>query len=112
TAAAGSNSNNRFYANTIQNGNIGVALIGFADVTPFTFADTNNDVGGASAATGNSIKNYGGGGTTSPAAGIRTLAQYGINISYNTINNNDGAGVNHGTTLRGIFNNTAVSASA
>lgn len=111
TDAAGSNSNNKFYSNTIQNCNIGVALIGFADVTPFTFADQGNDVGGASLATGNTIRNYGGGGTTSPAAAVRTLAQYGVNISYNTINNNDGAGVNHATTLRGIYTNTATSAS-
>ena len=34
------------------------------------------------------------------------------NISYNTINNNDGGGVNHVTTLRGIYNNTATSATA
>jgi hypothetical protein len=112
TDAAGSHSNNKFYSNTIQNCNIGIALIGFAAVSPFTLADQNNDVGGASLATGNTIRNFGGGGTTSPAAGIRTLAQYGVNISYNTINNNDGGGINHGTTLRGVFNNTATSASA
>jgi len=112
TDAAGANSNNKFYSNTIQNCNVGIALIGFADVTPFTFADQNNDAGGASLATGNTIRNYGGGGATSPAAGVRTLAQYGVNISYNTINNNDGAGINHATTLRGIYNNTATSASA
>ncbi|MCB9341982.1 MAG: hypothetical protein H6577_27965 [Lewinellaceae bacterium] len=112
TDAAGTNSNNKFYNNTIQNCNIGIALIGFAAATPFTFADTGNDVGGASLATGNTIKNYGGGAATSPAAGIRTLVQYGINISFNTINNNDGGGANHATTLRGIFNNTATSASA
>ncbi len=112
TAASGSNSNNKFYHNTIQNCNIGIALIGFADVTPFANADQGNDIGGSSAATGNTIRNYGGGGITSPAAAVRTLAQYGINVSYNTINNNDGAGVNHATTLRGIYLNTATSASA
>src|SRR5207244_13456779 len=92
TSAAGSNSNNKFYTNTIQNCNIGIALIGFADVTPFTFADTNNDVGGAALATGNQILNYGGAAAAAnPAAGVRTLAQYGIHISYNTINNNNGS---------------------
>jgi hypothetical protein len=112
TDAAGANSNNKFYSNTIQNCNIGIALIGFADVTPFTFADQNNDVGGDAISTGNTIKNYGGGGTTSPAAGVRTLAQYGINVSYNTINNNDGGGVNHAAIVRGIYLNTATSANA
>ncbi|HNM26468.1 MAG TPA: hypothetical protein PKL15_13595, partial [Saprospiraceae bacterium] len=112
TAASGSNSNNKFFSNTIQNCNIGIAMIGYAAASPFTLADTGNDVGGSSAATGNTIKNYGGGGTSSPAAGVRTLAQYGLNISYNTINNNDGGGLNHATTLRGIYVNTATSANA
>ncbi|MCB0522669.1 MAG: hypothetical protein H6577_10810 [Lewinellaceae bacterium] len=113
TAASGANSNNKFYGNIIQNCNIGIALIGFAAATPFTLADTGNDVGGASAATGNTIKNYGGAAAaTNPAAAIRTLAQYGLNISFNTINNNDGGGVNHVSTLRGIYVNTATSASA
>ncbi|MGB4848634.1 MAG: hypothetical protein WBP41_11985, partial [Saprospiraceae bacterium] len=111
TAASGSNSNNKFYTNTIQNCNVGIALIGFADATPFALADQNNDVGGAAAGTGNTIKNYGGApAATNPAAGIRTLAQYGLNISFNSINSNDGGGVNHPSTLRGIFTNTAVSA--
>ena len=47
-----------------------------------------------------------------PAVAIRTLAQYGLNISYNTINNNNGAGTNHPDILRGIYTNTATSASA
>jgi hypothetical protein len=110
-SSAGTNSNNKFYTNTIQNCNIGIALIGYADAAPFLLADQNNDIGGAALSTGNTIKNYGGGGITSPAAAVRTLAQYGLNVSYNTINNNDGGGINHGTTLRGIYLNTAVSAS-
>ena len=35
TNATGSNSNNKFYSNTIQNCNIGITLIGFAAATPF-----------------------------------------------------------------------------
>ncbi len=81
TAASGANSNNKFYSNTIQNCNIGIALIGFADATPFSNADTGNDVGGAAAGTGNQILNFGGGAAAAnPAAGIRTLAQYGFNF--------------------------------
>ncbi len=112
TAVTGSNSNNKFYSNTIQNCNYGMALIGFADTTPFLLADTGNDIGGVSSATGNTIINYGGGAATNPAAAIRTLAQYNINVSFNTINNNNGSGVNHATTLRGIYLNTATSANA
>ncbi|MFZ4520576.1 MAG: T9SS type A sorting domain-containing protein [Bacteroidales bacterium] len=112
TTAAGANSGNKFYANTINGGNYGMGLIGFAGATPFTTCDVNNDVGGASLATGNTIQNFGGGAATNPSAGIRTLAQYSINVSYNTVNNNTGANANHATTFRGIFINTATSASA
>ena len=113
TAPAGSNSNNKFYSNTLQNCNIGVALIGYVDVTPFNLADQNNDVGGAAAATGNTIINFGGApAATNPAAGVRTQNQYGLNVSYNTLNNNTGVGVNHPATMRGIFLQAAVSASA
>jgi hypothetical protein len=113
TSISGANSNNRFYSNTIQNCNIGIALIGYTDVTPFTNADQNNDIGGVSAVTGNTIINYGGGaGATNPAAAIRTLNQYSLNVSYNTIHSNNGGGVNHASTLRGIFLNTAPSAGA
>ncbi|MDH4472963.1 MAG: GEVED domain-containing protein [Fluviicola sp.] len=112
TAATGSNSNNIFYSNTLQNVNIGIALSGFAAATPFTLADTGNDVGGSSLATANSILNFGGGGTTSPAAGIRTANQWTLNVSFNTVNNNTGAGINHATTLRGILIGAATSANA
>ena len=112
-SASGSNSNNQFFTNTIENCNIGIALIGFADITPFTFADNGNDIGGASSVTGNIIRNFGGGALASnPSAAVRTLAQYNVNVSYNTINNNNGAGVNHTSTLRGIYLNTAVSANS
>ncbi len=110
TTAAGSNSNNKFYSNTIQNCNIGIALIGYAASSPFTASDNGNDIGGLSSATGNTIINFGGGAVTNASAGIRTLAQQNINVSYNTINNNNGSGVNHATTLRGIYINTATSA--
>lgn len=107
TTASGSNSNNVFSLNTIQNCNIGIAMIGFAATTPFAEADMNNDV------TGNTIINYGGGtGATNPAAGIRTLNQYNVNVSNNVINSNNGGGVNHTSTLRGIYLNAATSANA
>ena len=112
TSASGGNSNNKFYSNTIQNCNIGIALIGFAASTPFTNADYGNDVGGSSALTGNTIINFGGGGNVSAAAGIRTLAQYTLNVSYNVINNNNGNGVSHAHDLRDIYLNTATSAGA
>jgi hypothetical protein len=119
-ATNGTNSGNRFYSNTINSGNGGIHFGGFAATTGVgpapvatTFlGDLNNDVGGASAATANTILNFGGGAVTSPAAGIRANFQWGINISFNTVNNNNGAGVNHATTLRGIYGQAGTSANA
>ncbi|WP_207492242.1 T9SS type A sorting domain-containing protein [Aridibaculum aurantiacum] len=112
TSAAGTNSNNRFYNNTIQNCYTGIYLRGFAAASPFSLYDTNNDVGGTAAATGNIIRNYGGGTSgTAVAYAIRTIYQANFNLSFNTINNNDGSGVNHPATLRGIFTSTATSVS-
>ena len=114
TAASGASSNNRFYSNTIQNVNAGITLSGFAAATPFTLADTNNDIGGASGATGNTIINFGGG-TAAPnaCAAVFVKDQWSFNVSYNTVNNNNGSGVNHPTTNRGIFANaSSVGASA
>jgi hypothetical protein len=112
TASTGSNSYNKFYSNTIQNCNYGIALYGYADVTPFTLGDFGNDVGGTLPSNGNSILNFGGGAASNPSAGIRANNQWGINISYNTINNNNGSGVNHATTLRGIYAQAGTSANA
>ncbi len=112
TTAGGTNSYNKFYTNTINGGNAGISLNGFAAATPFTTGDTGNDVGGSASGTGNFIYNYGGGATTNAAVGIRANNQWGVNISYNTIDNNNGAGVSHATTLRGIYAQAGTSASA
>jgi hypothetical protein len=114
TAASGASSNNKFYSNTIQNVNAGITLSGFAATTPFTLADTGNDIGGASGATGNTIINFGGGtGATNACAAVFVKDQWGFNVSYNTVNNNNGSGVNHPATNRGIFANaSSIGASA
>ncbi|MDQ6692895.1 MAG: hypothetical protein M3014_00510 [Chloroflexota bacterium] len=115
TGATGTNSGNRFYANTIQNCNIGIGLSGYAATTGYPLpplGDVSNDLGGSVAGTGNSILNFGGGAATNPAAGIRANNQWSINISYNTINNNNGSGVNHATALRGIYGQAGTSANA
>ncbi|MBU1010826.1 MAG: T9SS type A sorting domain-containing protein [Bacteroidetes bacterium] len=113
TDALGTNSNNKFYTNTIQNVNYGIALSGYAAATPFTLGDTGNDIGGSILANGNTIINYGGAAAaTNPSAGIRANQQWGVNISFNTVNNNNGSGVNHVSTLRGIYAQAGVSASA
>ena len=107
----GSNSFNTFYSNTIQNCNIGIAMIGYADFSPFTNSDQNNDIGGLLAANGNTIINYGGAAlATYPASAVHTESQYNLNVSYNVINSNNGSGVNHPNTLRGVYINSAQSA--
>ncbi len=113
TVAAGTNSYNKFYANYLTNANYGIAMIGYAAATPFTLGDTGNDIGGSSYATGNMIINFGGGATASfPSAAIRGNNQWDINISYNTINSNNGGGANHPNTLRGIYAQAGTSANA
>jgi len=113
TAAAGTNSYNKFYSNTFNGGNYGIALSGYSASTPFTTGDTGNDIGGASSGTGNNILNFGGAAAAAnPAAGIRANNQWGINISYNIVNNNNGSGVNHPLTLRGIYAQAGTSANA
>lgn len=109
TSANGANSNNKFYNNLIQKCNYGISILGYADVSPFNNADNNNDIGGSSAATSNTIVNFGGGGTVASSA-VRTLAQYNLNVSYNSINNNTGSNTNHTGALRGIYVNSATSA--
>jgi hypothetical protein len=120
-ATNGTNSNNKFYGNIINGGNIGIALSGFAATTgvgstPIStsfLGDLNNDIGGSgsmTATTGNSIINYGGGAISNPAAGIRVNNQWSVNVSNNIVNNNNGSGANHATTLRGIFLQAGTSA--
>ena len=75
--------------------------------------DLANDIGGLSLSTGNTILNYGGApAAANPAAGIRVNSQWSVNISFNTVKNNNGSGVNHVITLRGIYAQSASSASA
>jgi hypothetical protein len=111
TSAAGSNSYNKIYSNTINSGNYGIVIAGYSAASPFTLGDSFNDIGGSSSATGNTILNFGGGtGSTNPSAGIRTSNQWDLNISYNNIDNNNGGGVNHPYTLRGIYAQSGTSA--
>lgn len=113
TSVSGSNSFNKIYSNTIENCNIGIALNGYSSSTPFTYCDYGNDIGGSTENTGNTIKNFGGGGTTNASSGIQLQNNYDFNIGYNKINNNDGSGVNHGNAaLRGIFCNASGTSSS
>jgi trimeric autotransporter adhesin len=95
TSAAGANSNNKIYSNTISNVNLGIALIGAG--TTLAAIDTGNDIGGTSATTGNTLTNWGGGATPTlytslitVGAGIFTNQQINDNVSYNTVTSASG----------------------
>lgn len=104
---SGSNSFNKFYANTINDCNEGIAIVGYAAPAPYILGDTGNDVGGNSFGTGNTIFNFGGAtSAANPSNGLFATNQWDLNCSFNTIISNDGAGVNHPNILRGIFLNT------
>ena len=108
TAASGASSNNKFYSNTIQNVNCCIALSGYPGAAPFTFCDNNNDIGGSSLSTGNTLINFGGGtGAANAASGVFIKDQWGFNVSYNVVNNNNGSGVNHPLLNRGIWANAS-----
>lgn len=110
TVAAGTNSYNKFYGNTINNVHGGIILSGYAAAGPSALTDTNNDLGGTGSSSGNIITNFGNTGDINPPWGVRVINQWGVNVSYNTINNNDGAGSNTTNTLRGIYTTGGVGA--
>lgn len=110
SAVSGASSNNRIYGNIIQNCNFGIHLSGFAAPSPHALADLNNEIGGASPTTGNTIINFGGGTGAASACGSMLITnQWSFSILNNTINNNTGVGVNHSGSVRGIwlFNSSA-----
>ncbi len=87
TAGTGRNNSNKFYGNTISNVNMGITLIG----SP-SFMDNGNDIGGTSAATGNTITNWGGASSASSFVSnsgtsycIFLNHQINDRVSYNTL---------------------------
>jgi hypothetical protein len=110
TSAAGSNSFNKVYTNAINNVNYGIVFVGA--VTTLAAIDNGNDIGGSTAATGNTLTNWGVLGTaisgyisvSGANSGIIMHQQINDNISYNTITSFAGAasGVMVAITLNGI----------
>ena len=104
-ATTGPNSGNKVYGNTISNVNMGVAFIGTSAAAN---QDVGNDVGGASAGTGNIISNWGGASAASSYISnsgtsycIFMNHQVGDNISYNALTSAAVSGTS--VTFRGIF---------
>jgi hypothetical protein len=103
TSFAGTNSNNSFYNNTIDNCYTGISLQGH-NASNFTLASVNNNVGGSSAVTGNKIFNFGGIPSAScEAIGIDVKHQWNLNISNNYVNNNNGNGFSHPYIINGVL---------
>ena len=106
TTATGGNSGLKIYGNTISNVNNGIVVMG----TNGAAADFNTgiDIGGTSAATGNTISNYG---TITPFSsyflvsgtlfGVLVRNSTAVNVSNNTITSSNGG--NSTGTLRGIY---------
>ncbi|UOQ98411.1 T9SS type A sorting domain-containing protein [Hymenobacter sp. 5317J-9] len=102
TSTSGTNSDNHFYGNTILNTQMGVFLSGYGDTAaPYALLDQNNDVGGATAATGNTIQNFGGV-ANAVAYGVRMVYQNGGNVSYNLLDNAANGGVASPNTFYGV----------
>lgn len=100
TTVDDAHSYNKIYSNKITNVIRGILCIGYQAALPYTLYDQNNDFGGNSATTGNTITNFG----TQYASIYGIIAQFqnGINVSFNTINNlADGGAVTNGS-LYGI----------
>ncbi|MCX6304792.1 MAG: T9SS type A sorting domain-containing protein [Bacteroidetes bacterium] len=101
TDVAGSNSNNKFFSNTISGCYSGIVVNGFADaVSPYTYYDQSNELGKDG---GNTVT--GPGGNSTACYGIFTSYQNRLTIANNLVNgtvNSNGAG-----TCAGIQLNTA-----
>jgi hypothetical protein len=89
--AAGSNSNNSVFSNTISNVNYGISFVGSGTAIAM---DSDNNIGGNSLATANTITNWGGNisgavsgypSVTSSNACIYMNHQINDNVSYNTV---------------------------
>ncbi|MDR2206393.1 MAG: GEVED domain-containing protein [Flavobacteriaceae bacterium] len=83
TAESGTHSNNKIYGNTVNNPlSRGITFVGNRSAAPFALRDTDNDVGGSSAATGNTLNNVGDLGYVT-ANGVFGIAQQNMNVSNN-----------------------------
>lgn len=108
----GPNSNNRVYGNAIGNVNMGIAFIGTG--VPAN-QDVGNDVGGASAGTGNTITNWGGAAAASgfvsnsgTSYAVFMNHQTADNVSWNTLISAAVSGTS--VTFRGILKDYTVAA--
>lgn len=95
---------NVFMGNRLCESNNAISLQGYNGQM---YYDHHNTVGSLTAAGGNTIVNFGGGGTVNASAGITSEYQHDFLISNNKIISNDGYGAGHAVILRGIRNGIA-----
>ncbi|MBF9143256.1 T9SS type A sorting domain-containing protein [Hymenobacter properus] len=111
TTAAGTNSNNKFYGNTISGVNNGIYLAGYLASSPYALYDQNNEVGSivsGTAATGNTVSNFG---TTATAYGIYAIYQNGLKVQGNNLDSTPtGSAAASTSTLYGVLVSTGGSA--
>ena len=85
----GTHSNNKIYSNTLAKGVLqAIYFAGYAAPSPYTLYDQNNDIGGNSPATGNTITDFGGLVNSSfyiNNVGIVAVNQNNTNVSNNVI---------------------------
>jgi hypothetical protein len=98
-SAAGCNYKNRIYNNLVKNCHTGIALIGGGGLG---FYDASNDIGGSSAATSNTVLNFGGSTQALQAYGVKIGSQDSLNFAYNVLNNNNGGGLNPGWDMTAV----------
>lgn len=85
STATGRNSGNTFSKNTITNTLTGILIRGYADaISPYTYLDQDNTIGGSVAGSGNTITNFGG---STIGYGVRTMNQNNLLIQYNSFDN-------------------------
>ena len=112
TNPSGSNSGNKVYGNIINNVNFGTVFVGSSALTAVGAQDNGNDIGGSSAATGNTYTNWGGLGVAPSGYVGLTGSNYCIflnnnyndNISFNNITSFSG-GSTTTIALGGILKN-------
>lgn len=108
TSTGGRSENVTITGNTIGNVHVGVLLRGYNHTaSPYNFYDQNFVVGQSGA--GNIIQNFAGGSATA-AYGVYLIYHTSPTVSYNTINNAGGGGVNATSTLYGMFMSTSSAA--
>ncbi|PBQ30700.1 hypothetical protein CNR22_02565 [Sphingobacteriaceae bacterium] len=98
----GSHSYNKIYSNVIENCNHGVSMMGTNGSTLLAFPDSNNEIGGPTIASGNTVTLFGGiAGSNYSACGIYARGQNGLKISNNVIDNG-AANLHRNSRLYGI----------